>query len=181
MSSFMKIARPYANAIFSLARETKRYNDWKSLLSFLSRIVCDNDVYLFIKNPTISKNVKTSFLISLLPGFIDKHIGRKLIEYLVEQNRLLIIPFINYFYKRHMFFFEGVVRVFVTTTIPQTEKFKGLLYKYLVSRFGEKVVVYDFGVNYNFVGGVSIKTPTSIIDATFRGNFNRLHEFFSII
>ena len=59
MAEISTIARPYATAIFNLAKENKSLSNWSNMLSLLSNVVADSQIKDFIadhKSFSILKN-----------------------------------------------------------------------------------------------------------------------------
>jgi len=48
MAEISTIARPYATAIFNLAKENKSLSDWSNMLSLLSNVVSESQIKDFI-------------------------------------------------------------------------------------------------------------------------------------
>ena len=53
MAEISTIARPYATAIFNLAKENKSLSDWSNMLSLLSNVVSDDQIKDFIADSKV--------------------------------------------------------------------------------------------------------------------------------
>ena len=53
MAEISTIARPYATAIFNLAKENKSLSDWSNMLSLLSNVVSDGQIKDFIADSKV--------------------------------------------------------------------------------------------------------------------------------
>ena len=53
MAEISTIARPYAVAIFNLAKEEKSLSDWSAMLALMSSIVENKDIKLFIQDSKV--------------------------------------------------------------------------------------------------------------------------------
>ena len=55
--SEITIARPYAKAIFNIAKKNNKFDEWDNVLSYLSIITSDKNVVDLIKNKTIGHEI----------------------------------------------------------------------------------------------------------------------------
>ncbi|HVR94621.1 MAG TPA: F0F1 ATP synthase subunit delta, partial [Casimicrobiaceae bacterium] len=65
MSEQVTIARPYAEAAFSLAREQNALPRWAEMLKLASNIASDPKVRAALDNPKLDNAAKESLLLSL--------------------------------------------------------------------------------------------------------------------
>jgi len=55
MSDLSTLARPYAEAVFKRALETKAVSEWSDMLAFLAIVMQDNEMTTVISNPKVSQ------------------------------------------------------------------------------------------------------------------------------
>ena len=65
MANTLTYARPYAKAIFELAKENGLFVAWSNLLHHLTNVVMELNVRKLITNPMIAYVDKANFLVSI--------------------------------------------------------------------------------------------------------------------
>ena len=66
MSVSTTIARPYARAIFDIAKNNNAFDEWDNVLSYLSDVIDDKNAIDFIKNKTIGHDNKALLINNIL-------------------------------------------------------------------------------------------------------------------
>jgi len=77
MSEYITIARPYAKAIFDIAKNSNSLESVDSFLNYLVNVVNDPSVISIIKNRTINYNDKSRMIIGFFDNF-DFNLDNKL-------------------------------------------------------------------------------------------------------
>jgi len=174
MSESITVARPYAKAVFDLAKNSDMLNEWDKLLSYLSIMMNDEDVIGFIKNRTISYNDKSRIIIDFLESrnFFSNNIQSLCVNFvnvLAYYGRLLCVNDIYFLYKQYMNLelgrIEAVVKIACTISSSQKEQIIDCLSK----RFNKKVSAL-FEIDKDLLGGFFIKTGDFVLDASIAGN-----------
>ncbi len=98
MAEISTIARPYATAIFSLAKENKSLSDWSNMLSLLSNVVSDSQIKDFIADSKVLDSDREKVILKICKDKIDKSV-ENLIKLLIENKRLLVLPEIASFFE----------------------------------------------------------------------------------
>ena len=65
MSDSSSIARPYAQAVFELAKETGRFEDWSNQLEMLSEIAEHPDFNALVSDPRITREQVLSVVLEI--------------------------------------------------------------------------------------------------------------------
>lgn len=144
MSNNITIGRPYAKAIFSIAKRNNMLQEWDKLLSYLSIMINDENVVHFISNKTITHNEKTRTIIDFLQSYkiLNNDIKSLFINFinvLSHYERLLYAKDIYFLYKKYMNLdlnrIVAVIKVACTITSYQKEQIINCLSK----KFNKKV------------------------------------------
>ena len=90
MAEIATLARPYANALFDLARRDDALNEWSNMLSVLLGVVEEEKVEIFLEAPENSAKEKALRLSELCGEEIDDR-ARKLLLALAEHDRLNLL------------------------------------------------------------------------------------------
>ena len=91
MAELTTIARPYAEAAFSLARDQNALPVWSQMLKLASRVVGDARVADALDNPKLDAPAKESLLLSICGDGLDAE-GRNFVRVLVEADRIALMP-----------------------------------------------------------------------------------------
>jgi len=112
MAEISTIARPYATAIFNLAKENKSLSDWSNMLSLLSNVVSDGQIKDFIADSKVLDSDREKVILKICKDKIDKSV-ENLIKLLIENKRLLVLPEIASFFEELKDADEGVVEAHI--------------------------------------------------------------------
>ncbi|MES1262927.1 MAG: ATP synthase F1 subunit delta, partial [Peristeroidobacter soli] len=88
------LARPYAKAIFELARDEKKLADWSALLAGLADAVRDPKVAAAIGHPAVGRAQLADILVQVL-GKTASGEAKNLLRLLAEYGRLKLAPIIR--------------------------------------------------------------------------------------
>lgn len=172
MAEISTIARPYAVAIFNLAKEEKSLSDWSDMLFLMSSIVENKDIKLFIQDSKVLDVDREKVLLDICGNQINNS-GKNLIKLLVEYKRLLILSEITSVFESLKADDEGAMEAQIIMAEKPDEKMVENLINSLEKRFDKKIegkVVIDKSI----VGGTKIIVGDSVIDASVREQLDNL-------
>jgi len=174
MSENITIARPYAKAIFDIAKNSNMLNDWDKLLSYLSIMMNDSGIVYFIKNRTIGYADKSCVIVDFLDfrETFNKDIQvlcSNFISVLSYYGRLLCVKDIYTLYKQYMNLELGRVETVVKVAYAINSTQKEQIIDCLSKRFDKKVSAL-FEVDEELLGGFLVKNGDFVFDASIVGN-----------
>jgi|TARA_B100000902_G_scaffold27403_1_gene32986 F-type H+-transporting ATPase subunit delta len=172
MAEISTIARPYAVAIFNLAKEEKSLSDWSDMLALMSSIVENEDIKLFIQDSKVLDSDREKVLLDICGNQINNS-GKNLIKLLVEYKRLLILSEITLVFESLKADDEGAMEAQIIMAEKPDKKMVENLINSLEKRFNKKIegkVVID----KNIIGGTKIIVGDSVIDASVREQLDNL-------
>tara|TARA_B100001094_G_C17716925_1_gene570101 strand:+ start:68 stop:604 length:537 start_codon:yes stop_codon:yes gene_type:complete len=172
MAEISTIARPYAVAIFNLAKEEKSLSDWSDMLVLMTSIVENKDIKLFIQDSKVLDVDREKVLLDICGNQIN-NLGKNLIKLLVEYKRLLILSEITSVFESLKADDEGAMEAQIIMAEKPDEKMVENLINSLEKRFDKKIegkVVIDKSI----VGGTKIIVGDSVIDASVREQLDNL-------
>jgi F-type H+-transporting ATPase subunit delta len=171
MSQALTLARPYARAAFSLARDAGDYATWSNALGFAARVAADPQVAALLANPRLSH---ADAVMLLSPDATPQHFGNFL-ELLADNRRLALLPEIAGLYEELRAEAERVVKAKVTsaTELPAGEL--DTIKAALAKRFGREVEI-ETAVDESLIGGALIDAGDVVIDGSLRGKLSRLQS-----
>ena len=92
MAEISTIARPYAVALFKLAKEEKKLSSWSDFLALLNGLVTNKELNAFLGDTKVLDIDREKTLLKCV-GDIDEK-GKNLVKLLIENKRLMVIPHI---------------------------------------------------------------------------------------
>ncbi|MDX1519052.1 MAG: F0F1 ATP synthase subunit delta [Gammaproteobacteria bacterium] len=171
------IARPYAQAVFELARDDDTLDQWSAFLKRLGMIVSDPVMRAVINNPRLDEE-KLIDLITELCGDTALDSGRNFIRVLVQAGRLGVAKEIYELFETRRAEHTGLSEVEVISAFPLTDEQKDSIRNIMSKRLGASVEI-NSDVNQDLIGGVIIRAGDSVIDASVRGRLQELTNEFA--
>src|SRR5262249_32761196 len=138
MAELTTIARPYAQAVFSLAREKNQLSQWSDMLALLAGVYADAKVHEALANPKLTKVDVERLLVGICGERVDGA-ARNLLVLLVQNDRLPVIPFIVERYEALREEQENTLDASVESAFPLNEEQVAALVQRLEKRTGHKV------------------------------------------
>jgi F-type H+-transporting ATPase subunit delta len=172
MSELTTIARPYAKAAFDFAKDKKCIDKWFDMLNFLNVVLQDN-YFISVKN-SLSKSKLAELLIGICSKNIDRYF-ENFIKILIENNRLVAMNDIVVFFHEYMDQFYKEMKAEVISAEPLSSLNINKLKKFLETKYKCKVEIVN-SIDETLIGGVVIKTPNEVLDASLKNKINSLHS-----
>jgi F-type H+-transporting ATPase subunit delta len=180
MSEYVTVARPYAKAVFEVAKNTNSFKEWENVLADLN-VVLDNSVVInFVKNRTVNLENKLFFITDLIFELrsLDNNMKKNFsnfIKTLVYYNRLLSIRDIYLLYKDYVNIELDRIDVVVKIAYDLSSNQKTDIINSLSKRFNKSVsALFEF--DDNLLGGFLVKNGDFVIDASVVGNLIALRN-----
>ena len=172
MSELATLARPYATAAFKRSKETGTTSQWSETLAFLAAVILDPQIERAADNPNASKEKFTSALLDLCHSQLDSE-GENFVRLLVANRRLDLIKVISEQFEQFRADDEGYVMAHVQTAYPLDEAELNQINTVLQQALGKQPRL-QVQVDESLIGGVLIKAGDRVIDASVRGQIQRL-------
>jgi len=170
MSNALTLARPYARAAFSLARQNGRLAGWSGLLGISAGIAADERVAALLGNPALDGHAMVELVTP--PGDIDPTY-RDFLSVLAENRRLALLTEIAGLFDALRAEEEQVVRAKVTSATALDAAALDKIKASLARRFGRTVEV-DTAIDESLIGGAIIDAGDLVIDGSVRAKLARL-------
>ena len=171
MAEISTIARPYAVAVFKLAMEEKKLNSWSDFLALLNGLVKDKDLSAFLGDTKVLDIDREKPILKCV-GDIDKK-GENLIKLLIENKRLMVIPYIFSIYEELKASEEGSIEAQIIVAEKPDLKVLDSLIKRLEKKFNKKIDS-QLVVDKSIIGGTRIVVGDTVIDASVKGKLDSL-------
>ena len=172
MAEAITIARPYATAVFRLAKEKNALAAWSEQLSLLAAVASNEQVKALIDDPKLASIELERLLLAVLDGKVTPQ-GVNLVKLLIENNRLVIIADIAAAYEELKALDEGTLQAELTAASKPTDAQVKALVKQLEAKFGKKVEA-EVKLDPELIGGIKIVIGDTVIDASVQGQLQAL-------
>lgn len=172
MAEISTIARPYAQAVFDLAKEQKKLKAWSETLSLLSQVVEDDAVKSVINDSKVLDTDREKLILDICKKNISKE-GENFIKLLIENKRLLILPFISETFENLKANEEGSVTANIVVATKITKKETDEIIKNLEKKLNKKIEA-TVEIDQSILGGSLITVGDTVIDASVKGQLESL-------
>ena len=172
MADFSNVARPYAKAVFELARASGSYKAWGESLQALSSLLGEPKLAALITNPALSRGDLSAVLARGLDGKLPAE-ATTLVRLLVENGRLAALPSIAEQYEALRAEAEARVEVEITSAAPVEAAQRDALSAAVKRRVARDVAV-SWKVDPELIGGAVIRAGDLVIDGSVTGELERL-------
>jgi F-type H+-transporting ATPase subunit delta len=175
------IARPYAEAAFELARETKKLDAWGEALRLAGELTADGRVAKFLANPRLDDEQRLAFLTGLIASAggessvlagRDRQ-GTNFLKLLLEYERVSALPEMAEHFDALKDAIENTVEVTVTSATELSAEQKRTIVAALKARLGREVEL-DTALDENLIGGAVIRAGDVVIDGSLRSSLTGL-------
>jgi F-type H+-transporting ATPase subunit delta len=153
MAEAITLARPYAEAMFKITKESLAPS--KEEIDLLDVIFRDKNLIEFLANPTISKEEAENFIWSLLPQNFNESL-KKLICLLLENSKIAIFGEILSQYKVLRNQDNNIVDAAIDSAFELTDQQKK----------SKKDFNISYVINKDLIGGMKITIGDTVIDGT---------------
>lgn len=172
MAEQTTIARPYAQAIFALAKEQGDLKAWSDMLALAAAVASDPEMAALIENPRISREQTVDILLGVCGDRLTDS-GKNMIRVLADNDRLALLPEIATLYELERAAAEGTVQAEVTSAKPLSKAQQDAIAAALSKRLGREVSL-DCKVDEKLLGGAIIRAGDVVIDGSVVGKLEKL-------
>ncbi len=166
------IARPYAEAVFARAKETKSLDSWSEQLEFLAALVADATLASFIANPKFGGDELVELLLEVGESRFNEE-GQNLVKILVQNDRLAVSGDIATLYEELKAESQRVLKVHVSSAYTLESTQETQIADALKAKLGYDITVTS-DVNADLIGGVHIRAGDMVIDGSVSGQLQQL-------
>ncbi len=170
MSQAITLARPYARALFLLAKEAGLLKSVSESLSFSAQASVVPELATLLGNPRVSD----AQLLDLLSPVEANETMQRFLTVLAENNRLALLPEVSELFEQLRAESERVLKANITSAVALSDAELSKLTDALKKRFGRDVEVQT-AVDASLIGGSIIDTGDLVIDGSVRNKLARLN------
>jgi F-type H+-transporting ATPase subunit delta len=172
MAETSTVARPYAQAVFKLAREQGDLKTWSSMLELAAVVTRDPTMLALIQSPRADAEQLASLFNDICgKGFNDQ--ARNLVRLLAQNKRLTLLPVVAEQYELMRAEAEGVIEAELIAATPVDDAQQKKIIDALKSRLGREVSL-TCSTDESLLGGAIIRAGDLVIDGSLRGRLEKL-------
>ncbi|HEY3299811.1 MAG TPA: F0F1 ATP synthase subunit delta [Methylophilaceae bacterium] len=172
MAEAITIARPYATAVFRLAKEKNALAEWSEQLGLLAGIASNVEISALIDDPKLGSTELEKIMLSICEGKLNAE-ATNLVKLMVENDRLTIMSDVAEAFEALKAQDEAKLEALLTAAEKPSEEQVQMLIKQLEARFGKKIEA-QVEIDPELIGGIKIVVGDTVIDASVRGQLQEL-------
>ncbi len=175
MADFDTAARPYARAIFELASDEGKLQQWQDKLELASAVASDSDMLAAIEQPAILASELATLFLSVIAGAgveADPDFSN-LIALLSENGRLAALPAIATVFATLKQEAEGKIEVQVKTAQVLSDEQQDRIASGMAKRLGKEVSITT-EIDSSLIAGAIITAGDLVIDGSASGRMDKL-------
>jgi len=171
MSDLATVARPYAKAVFDLAKGGDM-QQWSEMLELASQITNDDRVQTVLQNPKFSAKEVESLYTNIAGDRFDAKF-LNLLKVLNENRRVAALPALAEQFEALRRKAEARIKVTVVSAAALQSEQVERLEKALRNRYQQEIVL-EQEVDASLVGGAIVYAGDEVIDGTVRGRLQKM-------
>ncbi|MEW5756883.1 MAG: F0F1 ATP synthase subunit delta [Pseudomonadota bacterium] len=172
MAEKSTIARPYAKAVFELAKAEGKFGGWSDMLRALAAVAGDPAAQKVFRSPSVSKEQVVSLIADVLGNTLSAD-GLNLVKLLAENKRLALLPEIAAMFEQLRAEAEKTIDAEVISAFEVSAAEQQKIKAALKNRMGREVNL-SVRIDPSLIGGAIIKAGDLSIDGSVAGKLQRL-------
>lgn len=172
MAELSTLARPYAEAVFRLAKDAGDLKAWSDRLKSAAQVAADSQMRALIADPNVASARVADLLISVLGDSLgDK--GANFIRLLAQNDRLPLLTEIEFQFEALKAQAEGKLEAHITSALGMSDSQVGELAAALKTKYGRDVAV-SVSIDPALIGGVVVAIGDRVMDGSVRGRLQKM-------
>lgn len=172
MAELATIARPYAEALFRVAK-AGNLPAWSELVSEIAQVAAHPDVQALSRNPNVTDRQVADTLQALIKSPLNGE-AKNFIDMLVENGRVTLMPEIGAQFHVLKNAQEGAADVEITSAFELNDTQVKELIATLEKKFGRKLNP-SVSVDSSLIGGVRVTVGDEVLDTSVRAKLQQMH------
>ena len=174
MSDKNTVARPYARAIFEIAKETQQVPLWVTFLENLEVITLNKDFNNLVDNPSFSGDLAMEVALDCLPDAPTKE-QENFIDLLLSGKRISVFSEIRNIFELLRKADSGVTTAEVFTPYELSDDETKAIEAEVSKKFGGNCVLKVL-ISPDLIGGVMIKVGDAVVDLSIKGRLRAFEQ-----
>lgn len=173
MAEFATVARPYAKALYELARKYDKLKPWLSELALLANVVVEPKVAAALAAPDLVPARRGKLLLSVVESEKLDPLLQNFVIVLSDNGRLNVMPAIFEQYRELALSEEQTRQAVVYSAFPPEDGELDALVAKLEGRLGSKLQI-RVEVDPALIGGIKIEFGDQVLDMSVQSKLNAL-------
>ena len=176
------IARPYANAVFALAKEENLLADWQVALKIDRELISNPLAADFLNSPSHTVAEKLKLFNDIHAGFAGSYSAKlaqfhtHFVQLLLQYGRIFVLAHIYQIYKKMVAQEAGILNVQVDAVQAFNAEAQQKLERQLQRYFAKEIKTH-YMQKPELIGGALIKTNQWVLDGSVSGAIERLRDY----
>ena len=172
MSEYHTIARPYAQAVFELAKDTNDYQSWSDALALLAALAANSQIRELVQNPRIDRTALAQLFEDICGDKLFAQ-AKSLVRLIIANGRVFSLPNIASQFDTMRADAEGTIEAELITAQPVTDAQRLQITESLSQRLGREVSL-QVTEDAALIGGAVLRAGDMVIDASAKGRLQKL-------
>ncbi len=172
MAELTTIARPYAEAVFELARDQGKLEQWADALQLAAAVSQDANMKAVLSSPRVSHDQKSVLLLATAGKEMGAE-GENFLQLVLRNGRADILPEISRLFEEMKERDEGVIEASIASAYPLVEDQLRELTAKLEKRFKRRILARP-SVDPDLIGGVVVRVGDEVLDGSVRGKLDAM-------
>jgi F-type H+-transporting ATPase subunit delta len=174
MAEISTLARPYAKAVFELARDEGKLAEWSALLAGLAAAVSDRQVAAAIGHPAVGRGQLADVLVQAM-GSKATDEAKNLLRLLAEYDRLKLAPSMAEQFEALRAEHERRIGVEIVSAAPVEAAQQQALVAAVKKKLDRDVNV-QWKTDPSLIAGARIRAGDTVIDGSISGELARMRQ-----
>jgi F-type H+-transporting ATPase subunit delta len=172
MAEIATVARPYAEALFRVAKQGNMAA-WSDVVSELAQLGSHADVLAYAANPNVGADDVVTALVSLLKSPATPEV-KNLVSMLVQNDRVSLLPEIGVQFEALKNADAGAADASISSAFEISAQQVAGLVASLEKKFGRKLNP-TVTVDPSLIGGVRVVVGDEVLDTSVRAKLQQMH------
>ena len=180
MADHKTVARPYASALFQVARDAGELARWSAALSLLAEALRDEGLQAWLASPRLTDEQRLSVLLEIAQAadaeaasVLAQAQAGNFLRLLAENDRLAVLPDIAALFEELRHQEENSMDVTMVAASAVDDATRAAIISALQTRLG-RTVRLSVSVDPALLGGAVIRADDLVIDASLKSRLAKL-------
>ncbi len=174
MSELTTAARPYARAVFEMAREGESFDTWSESLQYLATIVSDSTMTQLLEAPKLTHQQRATMVEQVAGDKLDDQCSN-FVKLLAENGRLELLGDIKALYEEYRADAEGAIEASVVSARKLTQQQTKNIAAALSKRLQRQVNIVS-SIDKSLIAGAVIRAGDLVIDGSLKGRLQNMAQ-----
>ena len=174
MSELTTAARPYARAVFEIARENSSFDIWSERLMYLASVIAEPSMNRLLAAPNLTHEKRAEIVEHVASDQLDKQ-GANLVKVLAENGRLRLLADISKIFEQYRADAEGLVEASVISAYELDKQQIKNIMEARSKRLQRQVKIVA-SIDPDLIAGAIIRAGDLIIDGSVKGRLQSLTQ-----